>query len=78
MGGREGLRVKIRGALLELEALSLGIEGKHVLWLGLADSASDRHGAERLATLIARAEDQRARVERHRLAAARAVISSGD
>ena len=54
--------------LIELEGLSLGIEGKRSLWLALAavDAVAERIGRDRLGELIARAEDQRARVEVHR------------
>ena len=52
-----------------LEALSLGIEGKRSLWLALAEAATDNSDLRRLdyQHLIARADEQRARVERRRL-----------
>jgi len=58
--------------LIELESLSLGIEGKRSLWLALAehDAVAEQVGRARLAKLIARAEDQRARVEAQRRAVA--------
>jgi hypothetical protein len=65
--------------LVELEGLSLGLEGKRSLWVALAavDAVAERIGRERLSTLITRAEDQRAQVEVHRLEAARqAFIAS--
>jgi hypothetical protein len=63
--------------LVELEGLSLGIEGKRVLWVALAevDAIAERVGRERLQQLIARAEDQRERVEAQRRAAARRALS---
>jgi hypothetical protein len=62
--------------LIELEALSLGIEGKRLMWVALADTLGDRIGAERLARLIARAERQREDVEHHRLAAMRQAVAA--
>lgn len=64
--------------LLELEALQLGIEGKHAMWRALQHVA---HLDPRLATmdfdhLMARAREQYEAVERHRLAAA--VEAFGD
>jgi hypothetical protein len=58
--------------LLETEALSLGIEGKLVMWLALKEAAA---GDGRLAgidfdRLIERARGQRRTLEPHRLAAA--------
>jgi hypothetical protein len=61
--------------LIELEVLSLGIEGKRMLWIALK-AVADEHGfdAERLDELVARARRQRNGVERHRRAlAARAL-----
>ena len=46
--------------LVELEGLKTGIEGKRSLWLALEEPE-----------LVARAEEQLARIEPHRLAAAR-------
>ena len=61
-------------ALLELETLVIGITGKLLLWRALeAAWGSD----ERLERLIARAEQQRADVEHHRLEAARAAVTPG-
>ena len=64
--------------LVELEGLSLGIEGKRSLWIALAeeDTLAERIGRERLQQLIARAEDQRERVEQHRRAAARRAFTA--
>jgi hypothetical protein len=65
--------------LVELEGLSLGIEGKRALWVALAavDSVAERVGRARLSELIARAEDQRERVEARRLDAAREALTAG-
>jgi hypothetical protein len=54
--------------LIELEALSLGIDGKRLLWRSL-QAVADEHGlsAERLAELADRARRQRDRVERQRM-----------
>ena len=53
--------------LIELEGLSLGIEGKRLLWRSL-QAIADEHGlpAERLAELAKRARSQRDRVDRQR------------
>lgn len=56
--------------LVELEALSLGLEGKRLMWVALSEVLADRIGAQRLAELTARAERQRAGVEVHRINAA--------
>lgn len=65
--------------LVELEGLSLGIEGKRSLWVSLTetDPVAERIGRERLHELIARAERQRSAVEEHRLNAARRAFTSG-
>ena len=64
--------------LLEsLEALSLGIEGKRLLWMAFA-AAAETTPSLRIADFIAlrtRAEEQRGRVELHRRAAAAAVLA---
>ena len=64
--------------LLEsMEALSLGIEGKRLLWVALSAAAaagSPALAGRDYAGLIARAEAQRAEVERRRVAAAQAVL----
>jgi hypothetical protein len=62
--------------LLELDAMCAGVEGKRLLWVGLA-AVQDAHpelGALPLADLEARAGRQREVLERHRLAAAAATI----
>jgi hypothetical protein len=77
-------RLKLNGELfrrsplsptVELELLSLGIEGKRLLWLALGQTQGDRIGATRLTQLVARAEEQRTGVERHRLQTARQALS---
>lgn len=55
--------------LLELEALAAGIDAKLALWLAL-----DAAGVDDVGELIARAREQRERLEPHRLAAARTSI----
>jgi len=55
--------------LLELEGLKAGIEGKLSLWLALESA-----GVVEVGPLIARAHEQRERLEPHRLAAAKAVL----
>ena len=64
--------------LIELESLSLGIEGKRSLWRALAevDTVAEQIGRDRLTELITRAEDQRERVEVHRRAAARQALAA--
>ena len=64
--------------LIELEGLALGIEGKRGLWLALAevDAVAELIGRARLTELIARAEDQRERVEVHRRIAARQAFAA--
>jgi hypothetical protein len=72
-------RLKLNGQLIgysplsrfiELEALSLGIEGKRLLWVTLLNTQPERFGADRLRELVARAERQRDGVELHRRQAA--------
>lgn len=61
-----------------LEALSLGIEGKRLLWLALAEGAQSNpalRGPD-YPRLVRRAEDQRQRVETLRLDTARAILGS--
>jgi hypothetical protein len=55
--------------LVELEGLATGIEGKKSLWLALQAA-----GVADLDTLIARANEQRERLEPHRLDAARRTL----
>jgi hypothetical protein len=56
--------------LLELESLSLGIEGKLALWQALRVCPEPRLAGVDLDELVKRAEEQRVTVERHRLEAA--------
>ena len=65
--------------LIELESLSLGIEGKRLLWISLseADAVAEQIGRDRLAQLQARAADQRERVEAHRRAAVHRAFTAG-
>lgn len=79
--GRLKLNGRVRGysplsRLIELEGLAGGIEGKRAMWLALLHT---RAGDERLEdfaldALVARAEDQRQRLEPHRLSAAIAAM----
>jgi hypothetical protein len=71
-----------RGALRlfeELEALSLGIEGKRSLWVALSAAAKDAPSLQLLdyERLASRAEEQRSRVEAKRLEAARKALIPG-
>jgi hypothetical protein len=56
--------------VIELEGLSLGIEGKRSLWQALGVVGDERLAEFDFDALIARADRQRSRVEEHRLAAA--------
>ena len=76
-------RLKLNGELfessplspvVELEALSLGIEGKRSLWIALRETVGEAVGVERLDALVARAEDQRERVEERRREAVRVAF----
>ncbi len=80
--GEKFARLKLNGRLLgysdlsrllELEGLHAGIDAKQRLWRSLRElSATEpRLPADRLDTLIARAESQLAELEEHRLDAAR-------
>jgi hypothetical protein len=78
--GRLKLNGELRGtspmsALVELETLSLGIEGKRLLWVALQEAVPDLVGAERLAVLIERVEHQREGVETHRRRLAARVLA---
>jgi len=63
-----------------LEALSLGIEGKRSLWLALAEASTGNPQLRQLdyPHLIARAEEQRARVERRRLEMAPRALAKSE
>lgn len=65
------LRRSPLSALVELEAMEVGIGGKRLLWLGLRDAADSPEARAMFDELIARAEAQLADVETHRLRAAR-------
>lgn len=76
-------RLKPNGALfgasplspmIELEALSLGVEGKIALWRCLRELSAVDELSERLDVLIDRGEAQRAELERMRLLASRRVF----
>lgn len=62
--------------LLELEALRLGVQGKHALWLALEEIADldPRLAGPDLKNLRARAELQIESIEEHRLQAARSAF----
>jgi hypothetical protein len=59
------------GQLTELEALSLGVEGKIALWQSLRELSAAEELSQRLDSLIDRGEAQRAELERLRILAAR-------
>jgi hypothetical protein len=69
----------IRGSplspLLELEMLATGIVGKELLWRSLQATPGVPDAGHAFEGLIARAQDQRARVEAHRLDVARHALS---
>src|SRR5919109_1589586 len=64
--------------LLESEALSLGIEGKRVMWLVLREAAAVEPAlaGTDFDKLIARAEQQRATLEPYRVEAGRTAFTS--
>ncbi|HYI99963.1 MAG TPA: hypothetical protein VEX36_09860 [Thermoleophilaceae bacterium] len=77
-------RLKLNGRLfgysplsrvVELESLSVGIEGKACLWRMLRDLGDPRLAGFDFDALIARAERQRDEVEGHRLAAGREALT---
>ena len=63
--------------LVELEGLSIGIQGKLAMWRALAEIA-DELGVDRarLQELAVRAESQQADVERHRVDVARGALTA--
>jgi hypothetical protein len=61
--------------LVELETLSLGVEGKRLMWLALSEVDDLPLSSERLAELVARAQQQREGVERYRREAARQALN---
>jgi hypothetical protein len=81
--GRLKLNGRIRGysplsRLIELEGLAAGIEAKRAMWLTLLQirGHDERFNDGDLESLVARADDQRRRLEPHRLAAANDAICS--
>ena len=72
----KALRVKPGGRLHDLEALSLGVEGKRLLWEALRHARPDDPKLEGidLAALSARAQSQRSRLEEQRLAEAEEAL----
>jgi hypothetical protein len=66
--------------LLQAESLSLGVEGKHGLWLALIEVAPSypQLAAVDFQRLVDRALDQRRRLEVVRLAAARRAFATAD
>jgi hypothetical protein len=60
-----------------IEALAAGIDGKRALWTALQAAAAEAPALQHVdyARLIARAEEQRQRVETHRLQAAADALS---
>ncbi|HEX5617579.1 MAG TPA: hypothetical protein VFX51_04130 [Solirubrobacteraceae bacterium] len=75
-GTEKALRLKPGGRLVELETLSLGVEGKLALWNALAHAYGDdpRLQGVDLAALSDRARSQRRRIEQQRLDAAREAL----
>lgn len=78
-------RLKLNGRLLrqsplspvvELEAIQIGVTAKGSLWRLLAELDDPRLAGTDFDGLLERAEDQRDRLERHRLAAGRAVLAA--
>ena len=62
--------------LVELEALATGITGKEMLWRALQATPGAPTAGHSLDDLIVRAKSQRAAVEEHRVALARAALSA--
>jgi hypothetical protein len=64
-------------SLIEMETLSIGVEGKRLLWKALLSASVDVDGID-YEELIRRAESQRQRIEAERLkAAAQAIAPHG-
>ncbi len=81
LGDRAAVLLKARGddahsRLSLLEALSIGIEGKAMLWRALQGIESDRLDEQRLADLEQRALRQRSELEPFRVAATRELAAS--
>lgn len=64
------------GVLIDLELLSLGVEGKRRLWHALDALEDERLHDVDFAVLVVRAEQQLVRLETHRLAAARTALAA--
>jgi predicted transposase YdaD len=63
--------------LVELEGLSIGVQGKLAMWRALAEIADELGlDRERLQGLAVRAETQQADVERHRVEVARGALTA--
>ena len=71
-----GLGSEEMSALLTIETLCIGVEGKICLWVGLKEVADDieKLSAYDFNELIARAKSQREGLEKERLVAARAAL----
>jgi hypothetical protein len=66
--------------LLEAESLSLGVEGKRCLWSALIEVVPDypQLAGMNFPELVARAEDQRRRIETVRISAARRAFARAE
>jgi hypothetical protein len=75
-GADKAIRYSPLTRLEELEALSLGVEGKLALWRTLRHTHGEdaRLGGVDLEELIARAQSQRRRLERQRMTAAEEAL----
>lgn len=81
--GRLKLNGRLRGysplsTVVELEALSLGVEAKRLMWVALSEeeTIAARVGADRLTDLARRAGRQREALEGHRLEAIRRALAA--
>ena len=77
-GAEKVLRYSPLNRLEELEALSLGVEGKLALWRTLSHTlaADPRLDGVDLDDLVARAQSQRRRLERQRMSAAEQALTA--
>jgi hypothetical protein len=81
--GRLKLNGQLRGysdlsRVVELEALSVGVEGKHRLWRTLEELGDPRLSSIDFGGLQARAQSQLTELERHRVEAVRtALVAAG-
>ena len=62
-------------SLIEMEALSLGVAGKRLLWLSLASSSAEVEGVD-YGEMVKRTESQRDRIEGEREKAAQGAFAS--